>query len=165
MNLRELNIIYSKAPDFMQLTNAQIIGLYMIFENDFVQFAIEIRYSDNQENKIGLFGFDIDNKKILNLTKEEYINLLDKINKVNKGNQYFMIKKGLEKLKETKNIVECDKYFIVTDENTTQPKYKSKSYIDFNDIDYKINASTSVLYCSPSIATSYTKFKIDKIDR
>lgn len=165
MNLRELNIIYSKAPDFMQLTNAQIIGLYMIFENDFVQFAIEIRYSDNQENKIGLFGFDIDNKKILNLTKEEYINLLDKINKVNKGNQYFMIKKGLEKLKETKNIVECDKYFIVTDENTTQPKYKSKSYIDFKDIDYKINTSTSVLYCSPSIATSYTKFKIDKIDR
>lgn len=165
MNLRELNIIYSKAPDFMQLTNAQIIGLYMIFENDFVQFAIEIRYSDNQENKIGLFGFDIENKKILNLTKEEYINLLDKINKVNKGNQYFVIKKGLEKLKETKNIVECDKYFIVTDENTTQPKYKSKSYIDFNDIDYRINTSTSVLYCSPSIATSYTKFKIDKIDR
>ena len=165
MNLRELNIIYSKAPDFMQLTNAQIIGLYMIFENDFVQFAIEIRYSDNQENKIGLFGFDIENKKILNLTKEEYIKLLDKINKVNKGNQYFVIKKGLEKLKETKNIVECDKYFIVTDENTTQPKYKSKSYIDFNDIDYRINTSTSVLYCSPSIATSYTKFKIDKIDR
>lgn len=165
MNLRELNIIYSKAPDFMQLTNAQIIGLYMIFENDFVQFAIEIRYSDNQENKIGLFGFDIENKKILNLTKEEYINLLDKINKVNKGNQYFVIKKGLEKLKETKNIVECDKYFIVTDENTMQPKYKSKSYIDFNDIDYRINTSTSVLYCSPSIATSYTKFKIDKIDR
>ena len=149
----------------MQLTNAQIIGLYMIFENDFVQFAIEIRYSDNQENKIGLFGFDIENKKILNLTKEEYINLLDKINKVNKGNQYFVIKKGLEKLKETKNIVECDKYFIVTDENTMQPKYKSKSYIDFNDIDYRINTSTSVLYCSPSIATSYTKFKIDKIDR
>lgn len=165
MNLRELNIIYSKAPDLMQLTNAQIIGLYMIFENDFVQFAIEIRYSDNQENKIGLFGFDIENKKILNLTKEEYINLLDKINKVNKGNQYFVIKKGLEKLKETKNIVECDKYFIVTDENTMQPKYKSKSYIDFNDIDYRINTSTSVLYCSPSIATSYTKFKIDKIDR
>ena len=165
MNLRELNIIYSKAPDFMQLTNAQIIGLYMIFENDFVQFAIEIRYSDNQENKIGLFGFDIENKKILNLTKEEYINLLDKINKVNKGNQYFVIKKGLEKLKETKNIIECDKYFIVTDENTMQPKYKSKSYIDFNDIDYRINTSTSVLYCSPSIATSYTKFKIDKIDR
>lgn len=165
MNLRELNIIYSKAPDFMQLTNAQIIGLYMIFENDFVQFAIEIRYSDNQENKIGLFGFDIENKKILNITKEEYINLLDKINKVNKGNQYFVIKKGLEKLKETKNIVECDKYFIVTDENTMQPKYKSKSYIDFNDIDYRINTSTSVLYCSPSIATSYTKFKIDKIDR
>ena len=165
MNLRELNIIYSKAPDFMQLTNAQIIGLYMIFENDFVQFAIEIRYSDNEENKIGLFGFDIENKKILNITKEEYINLLDKINKVNKGNQYFVIKKGLEKLKETKNIVECDKYFIVTDENTMQPKYKSKSYIDFNDIDYRINTSTSVLYCSPSIATSYTKFKIDKIDR
>lgn len=165
MNLRDLNIIYSKAPNFMQLTNAQIIGLYMIFENDFVQFAIEIRYSDNQENKIGLFGFDIEDKKILNLTKEEYINLLDKINKVNKGNQYFMIKKGLEKLKKTKNIVECDKYFIVTDENTKQPKYKSKSYIDFSDIDYRINTSTSVLYCSPSIATSYTKFKIDKIDK
>ena len=63
MNLRDLNIIYSKAPNFMQLTNAQIIGLYMIFENDFVQFAIEIRYSDNQENKIGLFGFDIEEKK------------------------------------------------------------------------------------------------------
>ena len=34
MNLRELNIIYNKAPNFMQLTDAQIIGLYMIFEND-----------------------------------------------------------------------------------------------------------------------------------
>ena len=165
MNLRELNIIYNKAPNFMQLTDAQIIGLYMISENDFVQFAIEIRYSDKGENKIGLFGFDIENKKILNLTKKEYINLLDKINKVNKGNQYLIIKEGLEKLKETKNIVECDKYFVVTDENSTQPKYKSKSYIDFNEIDYKINTSTSVLYCSPSIATSYTKFKIDKIDK
>ncbi len=50
----------------------------MISENDFVQFAIEIRYSDKGENKIGLFGFDIENKKILNLTKKEYINLLDK---------------------------------------------------------------------------------------
>ena len=153
MNLRELNIIYNKAPNFMQLTDAQIIGLYMISENDFVQFAIEIRYSDKGENKIGLFGFDIENKKILNLTKKEYINLLDKINKVNKGNQYLIIKEGLEKLKETKNIVECDKYFVATDENSTQPKYKSKSYIDFNEIDYKINTSTSVLYCSPSIAT------------
>ena len=55
MNLRELNIIYNKAPNFMQLTDAQIIGLYMISENDFVQFAIEIRYSDKGENKIGLF--------------------------------------------------------------------------------------------------------------
>ena len=87
MNLRELNIIYNKAPNFMQLTEAQIIGLYMVYEDDFVQFAIEIRYSDKGENKIGLFGFDIEHKKILNLTKEEYIDLLDKINKVNKGNQ------------------------------------------------------------------------------
>lgn len=165
MNLRELNIIYNKAPNFMQLTDAQIIGLYMIFENNFVQFAIEVRYSDKGENKIGLFGFDIENKKILNLTKEEYINLLDKINKVNKGNQYLIIKEALEKLKEIKNIVECDKYFVVTDENSTQPKYKSKSYIDFSEIDYKINTSISVLYCSPSIATSYTKFKIDRIDK
>lgn len=165
MNLRELNIIYNKVPNFMQLTDAQIIGLYMIFENNFVQFAIEVRYSDKGENKIGLFGFDIENKKILNLTKEEYINLLDKINKVNKGNQYLVIKEGLEKLKEIKNIVECDKYFVVTDENSIQPKYKSKSYIDFSEIDYKINTSISVLYCSPSIATSYTKFKIDRIDK
>ncbi|MCI8965340.1 MAG: hypothetical protein HFJ43_03180 [Clostridia bacterium] len=165
MNLRELNIIYNKVPNFMQLTDARIIGLYMIFENNFVEFAIEIRYSDKGENKIGLFGFDIENKKILNLTKEEYINLLDKINKVNKGNQYLVIKEGLEKLKEIKNIVECDKYFVVTDEDSTQPKYKSKSYIDFREIDYKINTSISVLYCSPSIATSYTKFKIDKIDK
>ena len=165
MNLRELNIIYNKAPNFMQLTEAQIIGLYMVYEDDFVQFAIEIRYSDKGENKIGLFGFDIEHKKILNLTKEEYINLLDKINKVNKGNQYLVIKEGLEKLKEIKNIVESDKYFVVTDENSTQPKYKSKSYIDFREIDYKIDTSTSVLYCSPSIATSYTKFKIDSIDK
>ena len=96
MNLRELNIIYNKAPNFMQLTDAQIIGLYMISENDFVQFAIEIRYSDKGENKIGLFGFDIENKKILNLTKKEYINLLDKINKVNKGNQYLIIKEATD---------------------------------------------------------------------
>ena len=40
MNLRELNIIYSKAPDLMQLTNAQIIGLYMIFENYCVLLTI-----------------------------------------------------------------------------------------------------------------------------
>lgn len=165
MNLRELNIIYNKAPNFMQLTEAQIIGLYMVYEDDFVQFAIEIRYSDKGENKIGLFGFDIEHKKILNLTKEEYINLLDKINKVNKGNQYLVIKESLEKLKEIKNIVETDKYFVVTDENSTQPKYKSKSYIDFREIDYKIDTSISVLYCSPSIATSYTKFKIDSIDK
>ena len=33
MNLRELNIIYNKAPNFMQLTDAQIIGLYMILKN------------------------------------------------------------------------------------------------------------------------------------
>ena len=165
MNLRELNIIYNKVPNFMQLTEAQIIGLYMVYEDDFVQFAIEIRYSDKGENKIGLFGFDIEHKKILNLTKEEYINLLDKINKVNKGNQYLVIKESLEKLKEIKNIVETDKYFVVTDENSTQPKYKSKSYIDFREIDYKIDTSISVLYCSPSIATSYTKFKIDSIDK
>ena len=70
MNLRELNIIYNKVPNFMQLTDGQIIGLYMIFENEFVQFAVEIRYSDKDENKIGLFGFDIENKVIINLTKE-----------------------------------------------------------------------------------------------
>ena len=165
MNLRELNIIYNKVPNFMQLTDGQIIGLYMIFENEFVQFAVEIRYSDKDENKIGLFGFDIENKVIINLTKEEYSNILEKINKVNKRNHYYVIKQGIEKLVEVQNIVECDKYFIVISKDSTQPKYKSESYINFIEIDYKIKTNNAVLYCSPNIATSYCKIESSNMDK
>lgn len=165
MNLRELNIVYNKVPKFMQYTEGQILGLYMIYENDLVQFAVEIRYMEKEKYKIGLFGFDIENKVILNLTKEEYINLLDKVSKVNKENQYLIIKEGLEKLTERKNIVECDKYFIITSDTSTQPKYKAESYIFFNEINYNISTTVSVLYCSPSIATSYAKIKIDDINK
>ena len=165
MNLRELNIIYNKVPNFMQLTDGQIIGLYMIFENEFVQFAVEIRYSDKDENKIGLFGFDIENKVIINLTKEEYSNILEKINKVNKRNHYYVIKQGIEKLVEVQNIVECDKYFIVISKDSTQPKYKSESYINFIEIGYKIKTNNAVLYCSPNIATSYCKIESSNMDK
>lgn len=165
MNLRELNIIYNKVPNFMQLTDGQIIGLYMIFENEFVQFAVEIRYSDKDENKIGLFGFDIENKVIINLTKEEYSNILEKINKVNKRNHYYVIKQGIEKLVEVQNIVECDKYFIVISKDSTQPKYKSESYINFTEIGYKIKTNNAVLYCSPNIATSYCKIESSNMDK
>lgn len=165
MNLRELNIMYNKVPNFMQLTDGQIIGLYMIFENEFVQFAVEIRYSDKDENKIGLFGFDIENKVIINLTKEEYSNILEKINKVNKRNHYYVIKQGIEKLVEVQNIVECDKYFIVISKDSTQPKYKSESYINFSEIDYKIKTNNAVLYCSPNIATSYCKIESSNMDK
>lgn len=165
MNLRELNIIYNKVPNFMQLTDGQIIGLYMIFENEFVQFAVEIRYSDKDENKIGLFGFDIENKVIINLTKEEYSNILEKINKVNKRNHYYVIKQSIEKLVEVQNIVECDKYFIVISKDSTQPKYKSESYINFTEIGYKIKTNNAVLYCSPNIATSYCKIESSNMDK
>lgn len=165
MNLRELNIIYKKVPNFMQLTDGQIIGLYMIFENEFVQFAVEIRYSDKEKNKIGLFGFDIESKTIINLTKEEYSNVLEKINKVNKRNHYYVIKQCIEKLLEDQNIVECDKYFIVISRNSTQPKYKSESYINFSEIDYKIKTNNAVLYCSPNIATSYCKIESSNMDK
>lgn len=165
MNLRELNIMYNKVPNFMQLTDGQIIGLYMIFENEFVQFAVEIRYSDKDENKIGLFGFDIENKVIITLTKEEYSNILEKINKVNKRNHYYVIKQGIEKLVEVQNIVECDKYFIVISKDSTQPKYKSESYINFSEIDYKIKTNNAVLYCSPNIATSYCKIESSNMDK
>ncbi len=165
MNLRDLRIIYNKVPQFMQYKQGQILGLYMIFENGFVQFAVEVKYIDKESYKIGLFGFDIENKKIFALTKNEYIDILGNINKVNASNHYLVIKESLEKQENTRNIIECEKYFIVTDKISTQPKYKSKSFVEFSEIGYKIDTSISVLYCSPSIATSYAKFKSEGLDK
>ena len=165
MNLRELNIIYNKVPNFMQLTDGQIIGLYMIFEDGFVQFVTEVKYSDKGKNKIGLFGIDIEKKKIDTMTKEEYINVLEKVNKVNKKNHYRIIKECLEKTEKIKKIVEYDEYFIVTKESSTQQKYKSESYVLLKEIDYKIQVNSSVLYCSPNIATLFSRIETSKIDK
>lgn len=165
MDLRELNIIYSKVENIMNFTDGKIIGLYMIFQDDYVKFAVEIEYLNKDNKKIGLFGFDIENKTIIYLNQEEYVSLLEKIDKVNKGKHYLIIKEELTKCNEFKTIVEYDKYFIIIDPNSKLPSYKSESYVNFNEIKYKIDAKTSVLYCSPNISTVYTKISISNMDK
>lgn len=165
MNLRDLHIIYNKVPDFMGMTDGKIIGLYMIYEDSYVQFMIEVKYKNKDNTKIGLLAFDIENNRIDTLTKEQYIGVLEKINTVNRKNQYSQIANGLKEMKEIKNIVEFEEYFIVIKEESNQVRYVSDSNIKFNEINYKIKSNSSVLYCSPSIATSYTQIDINQIDK
>lgn len=165
MNLRDLHIIYKKVPDFMGMTDGKIIGLYMIYEDSYVQFMIEVKYKNKDNTKIGLLAFDIENNRIDTLTKEQYIEVLEKINTVNRKNQYSQIANRLKEIKEIKNIVEYEEYFIVIKEESNQVRYVSDSNIKFNEINYKIKSNSSVLYCSPSIATSYTQIDINQIDK
>ena len=165
MDLRNLNIIYSKVPNFMSLTEGMIIGLYMIFENKNVKFFVEIKYADKENEKIGLFGFDLEKYMIVGLKKEEYIKTLEKIERIKKDRYYFQIKEELKRIKDVKNIVELDKYFIYIDEESIQPEYNSKSFIKFNEINYEIESNVSVLYCSPSLATLYCRIEKNRISK
>lgn len=165
MNLRDLHIIYNKVPDFMGMTDGQIIGLYMIYEDGYVQFVTEVKYKNKDKTKIGLFGINMKNKSIDTLTKESYINLLEKINFVNKKDHYYKMKLGLERMEKVENIVEYDDYFIVIKDKSENVKFEASSTIKFIDINYEISANITVLYASPNISTSYSQIEIKKLDK
>lgn len=165
MNLRELNYIYNKVPDFNNLTNGIIIGLYMFYKDDKVQFLVETKYQSSNGEKIGLFGLDIQNHKIDTLTKEDYILYLHYINFVNEKKHYKEIEDYLNDNENHKQIVEYDNHFIVIKSNSNIPKYDSEAKMIFKENSTEIECNIAVLYCSPGITKSFAQIKKELLSK
>lgn len=160
MNLRDFNILYTKVPDFSDLTDGFIFGLYMIFINNKVQFLVETKYKYGNKDKIGLFGIDMENKKIDTIDPDDYKTFLHYIKFVNDKGHYNNIEKYLKENKKYKQIIEYDNYFIIPKENTTIKQYDSDSTVLLKENGNEIQNNVAILYCTPGISTSF--FQIQK---
>lgn len=160
MNLRDFNILYTKVPDFANLTDGFIFGLYMFFINNKVQFLVETKYKQGNKEKIGLFGIDIENKKIDTIDPNDYQTFLHYIKFVNDKGHYNNIEKYLKENKTYKQIIEYDNYFIIPKENTTIKQYDSDSKVLLKENGNEMQNNIAILYCTPGISKSF--FQIQK---
>ena len=155
MRLFELNLLYSKVSDRFGFGEGIIFGLYAIYTENKVQFLVEIKYKKDKAEKIGLFPFDIENKRIELYSKEDYIKILNYISTVNKKNNYEKIKNILEK--SNNDIIAYNNYFIIVAKESNVKYLDAKSNLIFKEINYHVTPTISVLYSNPGLSTVFAQ--------
>lgn len=155
MKLRELGIIYTKAPNFMGYSDGKIMELFIIHKNNEAFFLVNVDFKDpNGKKKTGLFSLDLENKKLNCLCKEDCIEYLEYLDLISENKIFSKIKGYIEKNKKDEILVEYNNNFVYVDKNSKINKVKSESEITFCDNKATLKNKVCILHGSPGLNTN-----------
>lgn len=155
MELRELGIIYTKVPNFMDYSDGKIMELFIIHKNNEAFFLVNVDFKDpDGKKKTGLFSLDLENKKLNYLCKEDCIEYLEYLDLISENKIFSKIKGDIEKNKKDEILVEYNNNFVYVDKNSKINKVKSESEITFCDNKATLKNKVCILHGSPGLNTN-----------
>ena len=166
MELRDLNIICKRVPDFINYSNGNIKELFLVHKKGKSAFFVNVEFTDlKNRKKRGLFSYDLKKGVINSLNSVDCLEYLQYIKYIDTTKTFLKIIDIVKDNKKDKVLIEWNNQFVYIDETSLIKKLKSTATITIKDNEKTLDCDICVLNCSQGLNTNYVLLDCDKLHK